>query len=643
MRTRTISIFLLCLLAAFSLKTVKAQDKRPEAIPDFYNVNAYVNYQLKPMFNDIVEAGHTTKLFQVIGLSFNTITFNDSIIFYQTYLGFSGIDSLRYRIRDQQNGLISEWATITFNVSNFAFDSIDINQINAKVNPSGYLFNSFGGYSNSNFEFPKGSSQNMLYNVGLNLAGVISGETEYLSGSVDNYGYNTDYYPGPVTTPENYSYQLDSAWVKVWKLNKNEIQLHIQNYNKEGYNMPDNLRHWPANGNVIQGQAAQLAPYHDFNENGMYDPENGDYPLIRGDQAIYFVYNDVRYPHQLFSGIGMGAEIHCMVYAFESPDNEAINNTIFINYLIYNRGQNTLDELKPGIFSTAGLGNLYDNFAGCSPELNMGFYYNGDDFDEDTEGVGYFYPGYGNHPPAFSMKLLNRELSGYLPYFTHETITSFSPQTNEDLIYNLNAFWLDGAPLIGNGCGHPSCAQGDTVSFVYTGDPSVAGSWSELQQGNISNYRSSMLLVEPVYDFRPGDAVCIDLALTTARDMNGNHIDSFVLLKEYAAQVQEFYNENFPASCFDVAPGFEEAGTPAKESHLTLIPNPAEEEVTVKTNHTEKPAHYRIFDVSGRLKLSGQFKGAESQTINIKSLKPGLYFVQVLYGMETLTSKLVKK
>jgi hypothetical protein len=241
------------------------------------------------------------------------------------------------------------------------------------------------------------------------------------------------------------------------------------------------------------------------------------------------------------------------------------------------------------------------------------------------------------------MKLLNRELSGYLPYFTHESPSSFSPVMSEELIYNLSALWIDGAPLIGNGCGHPSCAQGDTVSFVYTGDPSVAGSWSEMQQGNISNYRSSMLLVEPVYDFRPGDAVCIDLALTTARDMNGNHIDSFVLLKEYAAQVQEFYNENFPASCFDVAPGFEEARTPVKESHLTLIPNPAEEEVTVKTNLTEKPAHYRIFDVSGRLKLSGQFKGAESQAVNIKSLEPGLYFVQVLYEKETLTTKLVKK
>jgi hypothetical protein len=214
---------------------------------------------------------------------------------------------------------------------------------------------------------------------------------------------------------------------------------------------------------------------------------------------------------------------------------------------------------------------------------------------------------------------------------------------SEDLIYNLSALWIDGAPLIGNGCGHPSCAQGDTVSFVYTGDPSLAGSWSEWQQGNTPGERSSMLLVEPVYDFRPGDAVCIDLALTTARDMNGNHIDSFVLLKEYAAQVQEFYNENFPASCFDVAPGFEEVKRTGDINQLILYPNPADDVVGLKSTMPLNSAEYLIFDVTGRLRISGRLSESQNQTIDVKMLKPGLYFVQLRFHDKSVTSKLIKK
>jgi len=206
----------------------------------------------------------------------------------------------------------------------------------------------------------------------------------------------------------------------------------------------------------------------------------------------------------------------------------------------------------------------------------------------------------------------------------------------------MNGLWSSGAPLIGNGCGHPLCAQGDTVSFIYTGDPSVAGSWSELQQGNDPGDRSFALLVEPVYDFRPGDAMCIDLALTTARDMNGNHIDSFVLLKEYAAQVQEFYNENFPASCFDVAPGFEEKGTPAFS--LKIYPVPANDYLMAEllTGSKTTAGEYLISDLTGRTIKSAKFNNT-AIAIDVSQLQPGMYILTIQSGNKRLSAKFIKQ
>ena len=636
MRTRTIALYFVCIIAAFSGIAANAQDKKPEAIPDFYNVVADVIYPLKPMINDIVDIGHTARIFQVSGSNTGPLTFNDSTIFYRINAGFKGIDSIRYRIRDNQNGLISDFATITLNVRNYAYDTLNINNISALVNPFGTLFfNLYNEYSSPHYEFPKGSGLHTMYNMTLNLYGQTVSGDEFISGA-RYQAFGRDYFSGPVSNQEVYGIEYDSTWKKVWKLEKNEIEYHKLNFGYAGYHMPPNIQSWPANGNTSLGQAANLAPYHDYNENGIYDPSNGDYPLIRGDQAIYFIYNDIRSAHTEFNGQGMGAEIHCMVYAFNRPDIDALENNLFVNYMVYNRGQHTLNELNINIFADADLGFWGDDYSGCYPPLNMGFIYNGDDFDGNVNSI------YGIHPPAQSVQLLNRNLTGFRLFGDNLDFNAYAPLTKQDLINVMNGLWSDGEPVIGNGCGHPSCTQGDTVQFAFSGDPSIAESWSELQLGNQFGDRSMMLNIEPVYDFRPGDAVCIDLALTTARDMNGNHIDSFVLLKEYAAQVQEFYNENFPASCFDVAPGFEEARTPA--ASLKIYPIPANDYLMAELpagTHT-KAGEYHILDLTGRIVKSAKFSNT-AVSIDVSQLQPGMYIISVQTGNQRLSAKFIKQ
>jgi hypothetical protein len=92
-----------------------------------------------------------------------------------------------------------------------------------------------------------------------------------------------------------------------------------------------------------------------------------------------------------------------------------------------------------------------------------------------------------------------------------------------------------------------------------------------------------------------------------------------------------------------VAPGFDEIKSPDDKNQLILYPNPADDVVGLKSTMPLNLAEYLIFDVTGRLRISGRLSGNQNQTIDVKMLKSGLYFVQLRLHDKTVTSKLIKK
>ncbi|MBK8414466.1 MAG: hypothetical protein IPL22_08125 [Bacteroidetes bacterium] len=57
--------------------------------------------------------------------------------------------------------------------------------------------------------------------------------------------------------------------------------------------VPTNIADWLVSIHLF---SRVLAPFADFNSNGIYDPQNGDYPYILGDESIYSIFNDY-FPH----------------------------------------------------------------------------------------------------------------------------------------------------------------------------------------------------------------------------------------------------------------------------------------------------------------------------------------------------------
>lgn len=615
-----------------------SQDKKPEIIPDYYNTVADIQYSFNPLINDIVDKGHTARIFAANGTDNAFITYNDSIILYKPRLHFSGLDSIIYRIRDNQNGLFSDAGKIYITVTNNAFDTLNINNISAQVNPYGCYFWDF--YEGNHYEFPKGSGINTIFWLGFYLKGTDLQQNQYLSGLFNitaQFDYQPGHFPGPVSSPDSYTTEYDVAWRKVWKLNRADIDMHIANWNQQGYQMPENIRSWPGDGDVSQGQATYLAPYHDFNDNGIYDPENGDYPIIRGDQAIYSIFNDIRHNPSGHGTFGLSAEFHCMIYGFQAIDDEALNNTVFINCQIYNRSLLTYSPLQFSVYAETDLGYYGDDYVGCDTLLNSAIVYN-DAFDEIENGYGY-----GDHPPAQSITMLNRRMAGFMDETYTRPYSSpniFSPYYTEEVGNKMDGYWIDGEPIIDNGCGHPSCADGNITHFAFPGDPTNQEKWS-MPQANIPASENAIFMnADPVEEWEPGEALCIDLALTTARDEAGNNIDSYQLLKQYIADVKTFYDLHFPASCFDVAPAINDKPQ-INTGEIRIYPNPAADFCRLDVIGLNDKAEFTIYDLTGRIRVQGSISDTKA-TINLTVLEPGMYIIQVRGKNINASSKIIK-
>ena len=97
--------------------------------------------------------------------------------------------------------------------------------------------------------------------------------------------------------------------------------------------MPESIKDWPAS----HGESninAYLAPFIDYNGNGKYDPENGDYPSFMGDDAAYFIANDLYGENVLPQSNKLGIEIQGLLYSFS---NREVENVVYARYYVINR------------------------------------------------------------------------------------------------------------------------------------------------------------------------------------------------------------------------------------------------------------------------------------------------------------------
>src|ERR1044072_2322203 len=101
------------------------------------------------------------------------------------------------------------------------------------------------------------------------------------------------FFPGPIdaqtgTADSTSAYHFDRLWkADQYQISEFQYQFAQGNVQSGNFIPATDIMDWPAIGNM--GITHPLAPFVDVNSNGIYDPlTGGDYPLISGDQEIYW-------------------------------------------------------------------------------------------------------------------------------------------------------------------------------------------------------------------------------------------------------------------------------------------------------------------------------------------------------------------
>ncbi|RLD88100.1 MAG: T9SS C-terminal target domain-containing protein [Bacteroidetes bacterium] len=314
------------------------------------------------------------------------------------------------------------------------FEWLDVNNVKARINTGGDMWWDLPGGTGSKYYIPKNGTATSMFSGALWIGGLdINNQLKLAALRYRQVG--VDYWTGPLTTDGTAA--IDAATCsqydkhfKIYRADVDEFLSHTDPVTgtfipDEDYNIPESILNWPAHGDPSKGQSYYLAPFYDNDGDGEYDPLQGDYPyydidnslchtktptkdeeiegtihgsvlsdqVIKGDQTLWWVFNDKGNAHTETQGSAIGMEIRAQAFAFAT--NDVINNMTFYSYEIINRSTFELTNTYFSPWVDTDLGYAYDDFVGCDVERGLGYCYNGKDIDGNGD-----VESYGDQPPA---------------------------------------------------------------------------------------------------------------------------------------------------------------------------------------------------------------------------------------------------
>ena len=578
------------------------------------------------------------------------------------------------------------FAIITYsasaNAQSIAGNNLDINNIKAGIYADGGLF---WNNTNSVFEVPKGSGKLTIFASGLWIGGYDSGGQLHLAGQTYRQS-GIDFFPGPIDTTDTYGTAYNTTYDRVWKINKCDIETY-ENWFMTGGPPPntyidsaamETITNWPAFN--MNGQP--LAPFVDVNGDGVYDPiGSGDYPLIKGDQAIFFVYNDARGTHTETGGLPLGIEIQGMAYAYSCSNDSALYNTIFTNYKIINKSGNRIDSAFIGNFTDTDIGWYNDDFIGCDVKRGAYYGYNGAAIDGTGQASAY-----GNNPPAQAVVFLkgpyadqnglddsayttpngtgygdgitdNERLgmSRFMNYNNDANPVNGNPGVNsggsiDDSYQYISGKWKNGTRWTYGGggtagtiqCNYMSPGISDPDGYGVGGNsinPIVMPNWDETSSNNVPGDRRGVGSYGP-FTFKPHTTQEIDFAYVYGRATSGGNLASVTVMKNRIDSVRQKFNTIITGCGCSTTTGI---NTVVINNKFVIYPNPVSDNITVDYKPESKNVSIQIYDATGQLVKQEKTNFQSIQTISVNDLSNGLYLLNLQDGENIISKKFLKE
>ena len=504
---------------------------------------------------------------------------------------------------------------------------LNINNVRARINTGGDMWWDFDV---SRYEIPKGSRKTSMFSASLWIGGLdVNGQLKLAALRYRQIG--NDYWPGPLTDDGTASVDAETCvkYDRHFAMTRSDVEEFIGWFNEPGeypdYFVPASIKDWPAHGDPDQNQNYYLAPFFDNDGDGSYDPNMGDFPyydfknslcgsqeptmegngilvdqVLKGDQTLWWVFNDKGNAHTETEGEPIGLEIRAQAFAFAT--NDEINNMTFYSYEIVNRSTYTLTETYFSQWVDTDLGYAYDDFCGCDVGRGLGYCYNGKAID----GSGKF-DQYGEQPPAigvdffqgpymdpdgidnpkkdangeqivdesingvnFGDGIVDNERFGMRRFVYHNNTGSAAIWATTDPTYAfeyyrfLKGIWKDGTVMQYGGNAHLAAgATGPECAFMFPGDSDpwnwgtneqptqyeVGHTWTEEDAGNVPYDRRFMQSAGP-FTLRPGAVNYITVGIPWARATAGGPFASVMLLRVVDDKCQALFD-----NCFKVLDG----------------------------------------------------------------------------------------
>jgi Secretion system C-terminal sorting domain len=450
---------------------------------------------------------------------------------------------------------------------------------------------------------------------------------------------------GPISDKVDNSYL--QRYHQVFVVDRSEILDHINNYLNPDYTIPQSILTWPAHGDVSKGEAPNLAPFHDVNGNGHYEPESGDYPEIRGDHCAYYILNDKfnylnNYDDQDYALDSLQIEMHVMMYNFES-ENIAQNHGLYANYRIINRSNRNYDRFRCAIWSDWDIGNGTDDYVGCDSLNNYFYGYNGDSEDQAVASS----PGYGQFPAAAGCVFLNQSLRNSLYYNIGTNPINGDPTTSAHYYGFMNSQWKNGQHVLwgGNGVSGFGVEIDQQANYMFPSYPWETENqvWNEITAGNATGDRRGLGSGEE-FPLNSGEEFCLDIAYVAARDNSGSidpQLLSLALLRQYILETKNIYDNQSP-TCLTSNPVFTNEISDKTENWFNIYPNPGEQ-LNIVLPKDGKSYTIKVHDAMGLL-TAEMTVGANNSflSVNTSAWANGLYLISLVSKEKTLVRKWAK-
>lgn len=497
---------------------------------------------------------------------------------------------------------------------------LDVNNISTRINHKGVL--SYSSLDSASFfQTSHLKPRHTIFFAHILAAGKLNNSIHIASGLSDNLLFSqniSDFQSGPVANIYNTNYL--TKYNRVWEISKQMINHHRTNWSVSNYVMPEVILNWPGNGNINNGEAQLLAPFGDLNSNNIYEPHLGDYPIIKGDKAVFFIINDFKQNPP--NPRSLKIEVHGMLYAYNNLVPTPIKNTIFLSYTVFNRSQNTYTDFLLSSFTDFDIGCNIDDYMGCDTTLNFFYGYNANKIDYNC-GV----MGYGKKPPAQAIIFLNQQMYSFV------MPSNLALEEVLEMYNEMNGLRPDGSIYVNNYNSAPT-------KFLYTGYPEHNTGWTEYFDSNQPWERFGLSSIEPT-TFAPGQKIKFDLAYTFARTTDGDHLSSVALLRQHVPIVRNFYNnQNYPSKLITTSDNIENI---ANNNTIKIHPNPASDYINISLQDNNIDiTKIEIFDIHGKIVLKSQHQNNQVD-LNIENLNNGFYFIRVHTTKSIETTRFLKK